>query len=98
MGCFCLSRGIFGRHCVCNPEYISKISKIARPRLFAFKTNSNPRIMGLATKMDHIRTNIFFFDLVDQRLTNDEFVARLKEQGVLLHHAGPSHFRMVTHY
>jgi threonine aldolase len=48
--------------------------------------------------MDHIRTNILFFDLVAQRLTNDEFVARLKEQGVLLHHAGPSHFRMVIHY
>jgi threonine aldolase len=56
------------------------------------------RIRGLAAKPDHVRTNILFFDLVDQRFTDDEFIARLKKKGVLLHHAGPSNFRMVTHY
>ena len=56
------------------------------------------RIRGLATEPDRVWTNILFFDLVDQRFTDNEFIARLKEKGVLLHHAGPSRFRMVTHY
>ncbi len=56
------------------------------------------RIRGLAIELDHVRTNILFFDLVDQRFTDDEFIARLREKEVLLHHAGPSRFRMVTHY
>jgi threonine aldolase len=56
------------------------------------------RIQGLTTEPDNVRTNILFFDLVDQRFTDEEFMARLKEKGVLLHHAGTSRFRMVTHY
>lgn len=56
------------------------------------------RIRGLAADPDHVRTNILFFDLTDRRLTEDAFIARLKERGVLLHHAGPFRFRMVTHY
>ncbi len=56
------------------------------------------QIRGLATEPDHVRTNILFFDLVDQRFRDDEFIARLQEKGVLLQHAAPSRFRMVTHY
>jgi threonine aldolase len=56
------------------------------------------QIRGLTVEPDRVRTNILFFDLVDERLTDDEFIARLKKKGVLLHHAGPSRFRMVTHY
>lgn len=55
-------------------------------------------IQGLVIELESVRTNIVFFDLVDQRFTADEFVARLKGKGVLLHHAGPARFRMVTHY
>jgi threonine aldolase len=56
------------------------------------------RIPGLTAEPDRVRTNILFFDLVDRRFTDDEFIARLKEKGLVLHHAGPSRFRMVTHY
>jgi threonine aldolase len=56
------------------------------------------QIQGLAIEPDRIRTNIAIFDLVDQRVTEDKFISGLKEKGVLLHHAGPSRFRMVTHY
>jgi len=56
------------------------------------------KIQGLAIVPESVQTNIVFFDLADQRFTDDKFIARLKEKRVLLHHAGPSRFRMVTHY
>lgn len=56
------------------------------------------RIGGLAIDAARIRTNIVIFDLADRRIAEKEFVARLREQGILLHHAGPFRFRMVTHH
>jgi threonine aldolase len=56
------------------------------------------QIDGLAIEVARVQTNILFFDLVDHRLTADDFIARLRAKGVLLHHAGPTRFRMVTHY
>ena len=38
------------------------------------------RIQGLATEPDRVRTNILYIDLVDQRFTDDAFMARLKER------------------
>jgi threonine aldolase len=55
-------------------------------------------IQGLATEPDRVLTNILFFDLIDRRFTDDEFMARLGKKGVLMHHAGPSRFRMLTHF
>jgi threonine aldolase len=56
------------------------------------------RIKGLATEPDRVRTNILYIDLVDKRFTDDEFMARLKEKGVMLSHPGPARFRMLTHH
>jgi threonine aldolase len=56
------------------------------------------RIEGLTIDIARIRTNIVIFDLADQRITEKEFVARLREREILLHHAGPCRFRIVTHY
>lgn len=56
------------------------------------------QIRGLVIEPDRFRTNIVFFDLADQRFTEDEFITGLKKKGVQLHHAGPFRFRMVTHY
>jgi threonine aldolase len=56
------------------------------------------QIQGLAIEPHRIKTNIVIFDLVDQRVTEDKLISGLKEKGVLLHHAGPSRFRMVTHF
>lgn len=56
------------------------------------------QIRGLVIEPSFFKTNIVFFDLADQRITESEFIARLREKGVLLHHAGPARFRMVTHY
>lgn len=56
------------------------------------------QIQGLVIEPHRIKTNIVIFDLVDQRVTEDKLISGLKEKGMLLHHAGPSRFRMVTHY
>jgi threonine aldolase len=56
------------------------------------------RIAGLVIDAVRIQTNIVIFDLADRRIAETDFVARLREQGILLHHAGPFRFRMVTHH
>lgn len=56
------------------------------------------RINGLAIDPGRVQTNIVFFDLADQKMSETQLVTRLREKGVLLHHAGPRRFRMVTHY
>lgn len=56
------------------------------------------QIGGLAINAGHVQTNIVFFDLADRRITETDFVARLREQGILLHHAAPFRFRMVIHH
>jgi threonine aldolase len=56
------------------------------------------RIPGLATEPDRVRTNILYIDLVDRRFTDEEFMKRLKEKGVMLSHPGPGRFRMLTHH
>lgn len=56
------------------------------------------RIEGLLVDAGRVQTNIVFFDLADPCITEAEFVKRLKDQGVMLHHAAPFRFRMVTHH
>ena len=55
-------------------------------------------IPGITIESDHVRTNMLFFDLVDRRFSDEEFISRLKAKGVLLSHPGPARFRMLTHY
>ena len=55
-------------------------------------------IPGLVTEPERVQTNILYIDLVDRRFPDDQFMARLKEKGILLSHTGPNRFRMVTHY
>lgn len=55
-------------------------------------------IDGLRIDLDRVQTNIAFFDLVDNEITEADLIAGLKEHGILLHHAGPHRFRMVVHH
>jgi len=55
-------------------------------------------IRGLATEPERVRTNILYFDLIDRRFSDEEFLARLEERGVRISHPGPGRFRMLTHY
>jgi len=56
------------------------------------------QIPGLSIDPARIKTNIIFFDLVNDRLTADEFIKQLGQKGIRLLPTGPSRFRMVTHY
>ena len=55
-------------------------------------------ISGLQVDLETVRTNIVFFHLDHNGLTEDDFMARLEERGVQLLHLGPFQFRMVTHH
>jgi len=57
------------------------------------------QIDGLSTDLLKVQTNIIYFDLTSDRLTAEEFIARLGKKGIrLLCVAGPCRFRVVTHY
>jgi threonine aldolase len=55
-------------------------------------------IPGLAIDVDRVKTNIVIFDLVSERLTPAELVARLGEGGVKLLAIEGRRLRAVTHY
>lgn len=55
-------------------------------------------IPGLNVDVENVRTNIVFFHLENNGITEDEFMTRLERRGVKLLHLGSFQFRMVTHY
>jgi len=55
-------------------------------------------IPGLGLDPDSVRTNIVFFDFLDERMTAQQFCDRLKEEGVLMLALGLGRLRAVTHY
>ncbi|MBW2600187.1 MAG: aminotransferase class I/II-fold pyridoxal phosphate-dependent enzyme, partial [Deltaproteobacteria bacterium] len=55
-------------------------------------------IPGLKVDLENVRTNIVFFHLENDGLTEDDFMARLEARGVKLLHLGSCQFRMVTHH
>jgi threonine aldolase len=55
-------------------------------------------IDGLTVDLENVRTNIVFFQLDMNGLTEDEFMTRLEERGVQLLHLGSFQFRIVTHH
>jgi threonine aldolase len=55
-------------------------------------------IPGLKVDLSSVQTNIVFFDFVANRMTVDQFVGGLREQGVWMLALGPSRLRAVAHY
>jgi threonine aldolase len=55
-------------------------------------------IQGLSIDIEHIRTNIVYFNLTDGRLSKEIFLTELGKRGIKFLSTGPSRFRMVTHY
>jgi threonine aldolase len=55
-------------------------------------------IPGLSIETERVRTNIVYFDLVDEKITTAEFLDALDKTGVKLLDTGPRRFRAVTHY
>ena len=57
------------------------------------------QIKGLSIDVRAVQTNIIYFELASDRLSSEQFVARLKKKGIkLLCLGGSSCFRIVTHY
>lgn len=56
------------------------------------------QIPGLSIDAEKIKTNIVYFDLVDNRMAPDDLVTKLGEKGVKFLRTGPTRYRMVTHY
>jgi len=52
----------------------------------------------LAVDLEHVRTNIVFFQIARNDLTPAELAEKLKMEGVLLLPTGPRQLRAVTHY
>jgi len=55
-------------------------------------------IPGLAVAPEQVHTNIVFFDLLSDTLSEEEFLSRAESRGLRFLHLGPSQFRMVTHF
>jgi threonine aldolase len=55
-------------------------------------------IAGLSIDLERVQSNIIYFDLLDEGLEPDQFLAGLREGGVKMSSTGPRRFRAVTHY
>ncbi len=55
-------------------------------------------IAGLSVDPERAQTNIVYFDLLDDGLQPEQFLAGLREGGVKVSSTGPRRFRAVTHY
>ena len=54
-------------------------------------------IEGLKVNAENVQTNIFYFDLVTDKVTTAEVIERMEEKSVRFLALGPMRFRMVTH-
>jgi threonine aldolase len=53
---------------------------------------------GLSVDIEHIRTNIVYFDLDPEALDHNAFESHLANAGIKISSTGPGRFRAVTHY
>ena len=53
-------------------------------------------IDGLTVRLDFVKTNIVYVELVNSAITPDQVVTAMKDKGVKFFAVGPSRFRMVT--
>jgi threonine aldolase len=55
-------------------------------------------IPGLSVNLDTVQTNIVFFNCVSEHKTVEQFVAGLREEGILMMGRSGGRVRAVTHY
>jgi len=55
------------------------------------------QIASVAINPAAVETNILFFDVIREQVSAKEFVAALKQEGLLLNAVGPCRCRAVTH-
>lgn len=56
------------------------------------------KIEGLSIGLSMVKTNIIYFDVVNDKIHVDHIKAGLEKKGIKALPTGPSRFRMVTHY
>ena len=54
-------------------------------------------IDGLSVDLNHVKTNIVYAELTDDKKTQDEVITVMGERGVQFFAVGPARFRMVVH-
>jgi threonine aldolase len=55
-------------------------------------------ISGLSIDLSQVKTNIIYFDVVNERITVEQIRVGLEKRGIKVLPTGPTRFRMVTHY
>lgn len=55
-------------------------------------------IEGLRVDPERVATNIVYCELASHKLTQEEFLQRIRERGVLVSVTGKNRFRMLSHY
>jgi threonine aldolase len=55
-------------------------------------------IPGFSVDLEYVKTNIVFFHLTGDRISDEDILARADEKGLKFLSLGPSRFRVVTHY
>jgi len=55
-------------------------------------------IPGLSIDLSMVKTNIIYFDVVNDKISVDQMRAELEKRGIKVLPTGPTRFRMVTHY
>jgi threonine aldolase len=55
-------------------------------------------IPGLSIELSMVKTNIIYFDVVNDKISVDQVRAALEKKNIKALPTGPSRFRMVTHY
>lgn len=55
-------------------------------------------IDGLQVEPERVATNIVYCELASHKLTQEEFLQRIRERGVLVSVTGEKRFRMLSHY
>jgi threonine aldolase len=75
----------------------SMVDRLAEDHAIARRLAASlAQIPGLTLDADRVQTNIVIFEVLD--LPCEEFIARLKERGVLVSYPGGNTVRMVTHH
>uniref|UniRef100_A0A7C4XA63 Low-specificity L-threonine aldolase n=1 Tax=candidate division WOR-3 bacterium TaxID=2052148 RepID=A0A7C4XA63_UNCW3 len=56
------------------------------------------RIPKLSIDLERVRTNIIYFDVIDEKITSEILLPRMDSNGIKFLSTAPNRFRMVTHY
>ena len=56
------------------------------------------KIESVKLDLNNVKTNIVYFNLLHEDISDIEFLSKMKENGILFFDVSPGRFRLVTHY